>query len=123
MVVVAGIAKYPLTSFGRTPQNPQEKISSGYKAWEFLNYFYGEGPGVFYSVLPDTYYLHFCKLVRMIRLVHQRTISQEQLAMIYKLSHEWVLEFEIIYCDWNLNRLRFVRQCVHSLTHLAREMR
>ena len=43
--------------------------------------------------------------------------------MIYKLSHEWVLEFEIIYCDWNLNRLHFVHQCVHSLTHLARETR
>ena len=121
--VVAGIAKYLPTSFGRTPRNPQEKISSGYKAWEFLNYVYGEGPGVFYSVLPDTYYLHFCKLVRMIRLVHQRTISQEQLATIYKLSHEWVLEFEIIYCDRNPNRLHFVRQCVHSLTHLARETR
>ena len=121
--VVAGIAKYLPTSFGWTPQNPQEKILSGYKAWEFLNYVYGEGPGVFYSVLPDTYYLHFCKLVRMICLVHQHTISQEQLATIYKLSHEWVLEFEIIYCDRNLNRLHFVRQCVYSLTHLAREMR
>ena len=54
-------------------------------------------------------------------MVHQRTISQEQLATIYRLSHQWVLEFEILYCDRNPDRLHFVRQCVHSLTHLARE--
>ena len=45
--VVADAARYLPTSFGRTPRNPQEKISSGYKAWEFLYYLYGEGPGVF----------------------------------------------------------------------------
>ena len=119
--VVAGIAKYLPTSFGRTPRNPQEKISSGYKAWEFLNYIYGEGPGVFYGVLPEVYYTHFCKLVRTIRMVHQHAISQEQLATIYELSHQWVLKFEALYCDRKPDRLHFVRQCVHSITHLARE--
>ena len=119
--IVAGIAKYLPTSFGRTPWNPQEKISSGYKAWEFLNYLYGEGPGVFYGVLPEVYYSHFCKLVRMIRMVHQRAISREQLCTIYELSHQWVLEFEVLYYDRNPDRLHFVRQCVHSITHLARE--
>ena len=60
---VARAAKYLPTSFGRTPRNPQEKISSGYKAWEFLYYLYGEGPGIFFDVLPPPYYSHFCKLV------------------------------------------------------------
>ena len=118
---VSRIARYLPTSFGRTPRNPQEKISSGYKAWEFLNYIYGEGPGVFYGVLPDVYYLHFCRLVRAIRIIHQRTISREQLATAHELLLRWVLDFEILYCDRNPDRLHFVRQCVHSLTHLARE--
>jgi len=118
---VSHIARDLPTLFGRTPRNPQEKGSSGYKAWEFLNYFYGEGPGVFYGVIPDIYYFHFCKLVRAIRIIHQRSISHEQLVTAHKLLLQWVHEFEILYCDRNPDRLHFVRQCVHSLTHLARE--
>lgn len=41
-------ARYLPTSFGRVPRNPQEKISSGYKASELLYYIYGVGPAVFY---------------------------------------------------------------------------
>ena len=119
--VVAHAAKYLPTSFGRTPRNPQEKISSGYKAWEFLYYLYGEGPGIFFNVLPQPYYLHFCKLVRAIRIIYQRSISREQLLLAHKLLLEWCVEFEILYCQRKAERLHFVRQCVHSLTHLAKE--
>ena len=119
--VVSCIARYLPTSFGQTPRNPQEKISSGYKAWEFLNYIYGEGPGVFYGVLPEPYYSHFCRLVWAIRIIHQHTISQEQLVTAHELLLRWVLEFETLYCGRNPDRLHFVHQCVHSLTHLARE--
>ena len=52
---ISSTAKYLPTLFGQMPQNPQ-KISSGYKAWELLNHIYGEGPGIFYAVLPDVYY-------------------------------------------------------------------
>ena len=119
--VVAQAARYLPTSFGRTPRNPQEKISSGYKAWEFLYYLYGEGPGVFYNLLPSPYYSHFCKLVRAIRIIYQRTISPEQLRLAHSLVLEWCLEFEAIYYRRDPDRLHFVRQCVHSLTHLAKE--
>ena len=74
-MAVARTARYLPTSFGRTPRNPQEKISSGYKAWEFLYYLYGEGPGVFFNVLPQPYYSHFCKLVRAMRIIYQHRIS------------------------------------------------
>ena len=121
--VVAHAARYLPTSFGRTPRNPQEKISSGYKAWEFLYYLYGLGPGVFFNVLPMPYYSHFCKLVRAIRIVYQRRISGEQLVLIHKLLSEWCLEFEHLYCQRKPERVHFVRQCVHSLTHLAKETR
>ena len=119
--VVANAAKHLPTSFGRTPRNPQEKISSGYKAWEFLYYLYGEGPGVFYNLLPQPYYSHFCKLVQAIRIVYQRSISGEQLLLLNTLLLEWCFEFEELYCQRNPERLHFVRQCVHSLTHLAKE--
>jgi len=109
------------SSFGRTPQNPQEKISSGYKAWELLYYIYGLGPGVFYRILPDEYYSHFCRLVHAIRIIYQKTIARAQLNLVHQLLLQWVLDFEILYCNRNPNHLHFIRQCVHSLTHLARE--
>jgi hypothetical protein len=119
--VVADAARYLPTSFGRTPRNPQEKISSGYKAWEFLNYVYGEGPGVFFNLLPDPYYTHFCRLVRAIRIIFQFSISHEEIAAADEILLQWVLEYEQIYYQRNEKRLHLVRQCVHSLTHLARE--
>ena len=119
--VVAQAAKYLPTSFGRTPRNPQEKISSGYKAWEFLYYVYGEGPGVFFGILPDVYFSHFCRLVWAIRIIFQRSISQDELTTANDLLLQWVLDFELLYCERNQNRLHFVRQCVHSLTHLGKE--
>ena len=118
---VADAAKYLPTSFGRTPRNPQEKISSGYKAWEFLVYLYGLGPGVFFGILPEVYYTHFCRLVRAVRIIFQHTISQDQLTTAHKLLLQWVVDFELLYCKRDPDRLHFVRQCVHSLTHLAKE--
>ena len=109
------------TSFGRVPRNPQEKISSGYKACELLYYIYSLGPGVFFEVLPEEYYSHFCRLVHAIRLIYQQTITREQLLLVHRLLLQWVLDFELLYCRRRPERLHFVRQCVHSLTHLARE--
>ena len=118
---VTSAGKYFPTSFGRVPRNPQEKISSGYKAWELLYYIYGQGPGVFFNVLPEPYYSHFCKLIRAIRIIFQRAISQQQILDAHTLLLQWCIEFELLYCQRNPNRLHFVRQCVHSLTHLAKE--
>ena len=119
--VVADAAKYLPTSFDRAPRNPQEKISSGFKAWEFLNYIYGLGPGVFYSVLPEPYYSHFCQLIRAIRIIYQHSITRDQLVSAHRLLLQWCLDFKHHYCDRKPDRLHFVRQCVHSLTHLAQE--
>ena len=118
---VADAASYFPRSFDRTPRHPAEKLSSGYKAWELLLYFYGLGPGLFYSVLPQKYYLHYCKLVVGIRIIYQRRIARPQLKHAHKLLLEWVLEFELLYYQRKIERLHFVRQCVHSLTHLSPE--
>ena len=118
---VAAAAPYFPRSFDRTPRNPAEKLSSGYKAWELLLYFYGLGPGLFYGILPEAYYRHYCKLVVGIRIMYQRAISCEQLRLAHQLLLEWVLEFEHLYYQRKTERLHFVRQCVHSLVHLVPE--
>ena len=119
--VVADAARYFPRSFDCTPRNPAEKLSSGYKAWELLFYFYGLGPGLFYGILPDLYYKHYCKLVVAIRIIYQRRITYRQLELANKYLLEWVIEFECLYYQRKLERLHFVRQCVHSLTHLGPE--
>jgi hypothetical protein len=121
--VVADAGRFLPRSFDRVPRNPQEKISSGYKAWEFLVYLYVLGPGLFYGILPEPYYRHFCKLVRGIRLIYQRRISPEQLALAHQLLLEFSIEFEYLYYQRQPDRLHFVRQSIHSLTHLGPETR
>ena len=118
---VAEAARYFPQSFGRTPRNPAEKLSSGYKAWELLLYFYGLGPGLFIKLLPEAYYRHYCKLVVGIRIMYQHAISPSQLQLAYQHLLEWVIEFEILYYQQKTKRLHFVRQCVHSLVHLVPE--
>ena len=61
--LVAAATPYLPGLFDRPPQDPALKISSGYKAWEFLMYLYGLGPGIFYGILPSPYYENFCDLI------------------------------------------------------------
>ena len=49
-------------------------------------------------------------------------ILQEQLTTAHELLLQWALDFEILYCSWNPDQLHFICQCVHSLTHLTREI-
>ena len=63
------------SSFDHPPCNIAKKLKSGYKAWEFLLYLYGLGPGLLYGLLPDAFYTNFCKLVLGICLVNQHRIS------------------------------------------------
>ena len=60
---VAAALYYLPSSFEQPPRNIVEKITSGYKAWEFLLYLYGLGPGLLYGILPELYYSNYCKLV------------------------------------------------------------
>ena len=119
--VVASASSHFPRSFDRTPRNPAEKLSSGYKAWELLLYFYGLGLGLFYGLLPEKYYKHYCKLVVGVRIMYQRELSSGQLQLAHQLLLEWVIEFECLYYRRKKERLHFVRQCVHSLVHLVPE--
>ena len=58
--VVAATSSYFPHLYNHTPRNPAEKLSSGYKAWELLLHFYSLGPSLFYGLLPERYYKHYC---------------------------------------------------------------
>lgn len=119
---VADATKFLPGSFDRPPRNPVEKITSGYKAWEFLTYVYGLGPGLFYHILPRNYWKNFCKLVRGIHILHQNTISSSQLVEGHTLLLAFVKEFEELYYQRKASRLHFCRQSIHALLHIAPEV-
>ena len=109
-------------SFDRPPRNIAEKLTSGYKAWEFLLYLYGLGPGLLYGILPERYFTNYCKLVLGIRLMNQHKITQTNLREAHLALTSFAQEFELIYCQRMPTRLHFVRPCMHSLVHLPREV-
>jgi len=118
---VAAATPYLPGSFDRPPRNPAEKLNSGYKAWEFLVYLYGLGPGLFLGLLPLHYYQHFCKFVKVVRMLSQKRITTAQLCSAHKVVNEWSVEFEQLYYQRKHSRLHFVRPCIHTARHLAQE--
>ncbi|KAI0041645.1 hypothetical protein FA95DRAFT_1610837 [Auriscalpium vulgare] len=116
---VASLRCYLPGSFDRPPRNPAEKISSGYKAWEFLMYIFAMGPSVFRGILPKPYYISFCKLVRAVRLLHQRSIAALALAEAHIFVLEFTEEFELMYYQRKATRIHFCRQSIHGLSHVA----
>lgn len=117
--VVASTKPYIPSSFDCPPRNLAEKLTSGYKAAEFLTYVYALGLAILYSVLPLPYWQNFCKLVRGIRLLHQRHISATDVTDAHQLLIEFSEEFEELYYRRNPERLHFIRQSIHALCHIA----
>ena len=118
---VAACTPYLPGSFDRPPCNPAEKISSGYKAWEFLMYLYSIGPGLFYNVLPKKYWKQFCKLVFGMQIMNQHHIETEDLKSAHLALLEFINNFELLYYQQHPERLHFVCQSIHALTHLVPE--
>ncbi|KDQ57311.1 hypothetical protein JAAARDRAFT_178964 [Jaapia argillacea MUCL 33604] len=119
---VAGTTSYLPGCLQNPPRNPAEKMTSGYKAHEFLTYVFGLGPALLRRRLPQKYWQHFCKLVFAIRILHQRKIAAEQLRQAHLRLIEFVLEYELLYYQRREDRLHFCRQSIHALTHLAPEV-
>jgi hypothetical protein len=118
---VTAATPYLPGSFDRPPRNPALKISSGYKAWEFLLYIYGLGPGLFLNILPPDYYKNYCKLVFGMQIMNQHHINMDDLKKAHEALLEFACEFEVLYYQRRTDRLHFVRQSVHAVTHLAPE--
>ncbi|KAJ3575566.1 hypothetical protein NP233_g1017 [Leucocoprinus birnbaumii] len=119
---VAAFRKFLPSSYERPPRNPAEKINSGYKASEFLVYFYGYLPILLPGILPQKYVTHFYKLVRAVRLFLQASITREQLQEARDLAMQFVEEYEDLYVQRNPDRIHLVRPCLHVFSHVADEI-
>jgi hypothetical protein len=113
---------YLPTSFDCPLHNIAEKLTSSYKAWEFLLYLYGLGPGLLYGILPEIYFTNYCKLVLGIQLVNQHRITQANVHDAHLALLTFAQEFEMIYCKRLPTRIHFVCLCMHSLVHLLHEV-
>ena len=119
---VADALHYLPSSFDRPPHNIAEKLTSSYKAWEFLLYLYGLGPGLLYGTLPNKYFTNYCKLVLGIWLMNQHRITQDNVRKAHIALLSFAHEFELIYCQRLQTCIHFVRPCMHSLVHLPRKV-
>ncbi|PIL24852.1 hypothetical protein GSI_12738 [Ganoderma sinense ZZ0214-1] len=119
--LVANATRYLPGSFDRPPRDPSKKISSGYKAWEFLLYVYGLLPGLLRHLLAPRYYRHFCRLVFGVRIVLQHRLLRVSLPPAQIQLVAYVHEYEDIYYQRRLDRLHFVRPSLHSLPHVVPE--
>ncbi|TFK60769.1 hypothetical protein BDN72DRAFT_778983 [Pluteus cervinus] len=115
--LVASVRPHLPSYINRPPRNPAEKINSQYKACEFMTYFWMLGPAVFRLVLPHRLWIHFCKLVRSIRILHQRVISRSDLIEARNLLHDWEREFEEEYYGRKIKLLHMVAPCIHGILH------
>ena len=120
---VASATPYIPGSFDRPPRNIAEKINSGYKAWEYLLYFFGMGPCLLHGVLPTPFWRNYCKLVRSFRILLQENIFPEELDEAEKLILEFADEFESLYVQRRADRIHFVRPSIHASTHIPFETR
>jgi Transposase family tnp2 len=110
------------SSFDHPPCNIIEKLTSGYKAWEFLLYLYGLGPGLLYDVLPNPYFSNYCKLVFGMRLMNQHNISLDNLRDAKLALTSFAQEYEVIYYQHLSSCIHFVCPCIHSIVHLPSEV-
>ncbi|KAI0767543.1 hypothetical protein C8Q74DRAFT_1203821 [Fomes fomentarius] len=116
--LVAAAKHFLPGSFDRPPRNPALKVSSGYKCWEFLTWFYGLAPGFLYRVLPEVYWRNFCMLVAGVRVTYQRESTHAQREQAHRLLSDFVYNFEKLYIQRKVSHMHFSPQCLHSLPHM-----
>jgi len=99
-----------------------EKLMSRYKAWEFLLYLYGLGPGLLCDILPAVYYTNYCKIVYGMHLMNQHKITQDNVLEAHLALFSFAQEFKVIYSGCEPMRIHFMCPCLHSVVHLLREV-
>jgi hypothetical protein len=77
---------------------------------------------VFRHRLPEAYWKHFCKLVRIFDILELDSISREEITELRQLSIEYAREFELLYVQRHATRVHFVRPWIHTILHMAREI-
>ena len=84
-------------SFGTQPHNIAEKLTLGYKTWEFQLYTCSLGPVLLYDILPDRYLTNYCKLVCSFQIMCQHSIDAGSLMTAQTLLCQWEHGFEDLY--------------------------
>ena len=110
------------SSFGRASRDPSQKINSGYKAAEYELWFYGLGPALLRNILPEPFFLNYCRFVRGVRLAKKYKIPTDNVVEVQQRLFEFIADFEQLYYQRNSDRIHFVRQSIHLLSHIAFEI-
>ncbi|KAI0714436.1 hypothetical protein C8T65DRAFT_771783 [Cerioporus squamosus] len=121
-LLVERYGRYLPGSFGHTPRNIALKLTSGYKAEEWMTYTWTILPTLLRHVLPKKFFINFCRLVAGVRVALQRSVKVTQLAPAHDHLVAFVEEFEAYFYQRRLDRLHFIRPCIHLLVHLVPEI-
>ncbi|EIW56360.1 uncharacterized protein TRAVEDRAFT_96811, partial [Trametes versicolor FP-101664 SS1] len=108
--------------FDRSPRNIAEKISSGYKAAEFHTYLWNYAPAMLRHLLPPLCWQHLCKTAKSVQILHHENILLAELIKAKKLLQEATRECEEVYVERDIDRMHFVRPCLHTLWHAPDEI-
>lgn len=65
--------------------------------------------------------MNYCKYVSGVRILQQWVINPDDLQRGHKLLCEFTKEFEELYYQRRPDRIHFIRQSIHLLTHIASE--
>jgi len=106
---VAKATQFIPSSFGRAPPNIAEKINSGYKASEYQLYLLGLAPTLLRHILPEKYWVNYCKYVSGTRTFQRWAISPEDLRENHRLLCEFENEFENLYYQRREDRIHFIQ--------------
>ncbi|KAF9496262.1 hypothetical protein BDN71DRAFT_1482262 [Pleurotus eryngii] len=106
LALVADARPYLPNCIELPPRNPEKKISSGFKASEYLVYVYTLCPALLHGVLPHAFWKHFCKLC---------SISSEAVSTADKLLINYCQDFELLYYQRCMDRLHFIQPSIHFL--------
>ena len=82
-------------------------------------YMFGLTPGLLHTLLPNIYWLNFCKLVRGFQIVSQHEITHEDAFEGCVLLASWEHELKEIYYQRLNDRLHFIWPCIHQVAHLG----
>ena len=108
-------------SYNQKPHNIAEKLTSGYKTWEFQLHTFSLSPALLYGVLPAQYWMNYCKLVHDFQIMSQHCIKQEDHIAAHVLLCNWEQEFKQLYYQLHEDHLHFIQPCVHQVNHLMKE--
>ncbi|EJD38499.1 hypothetical protein AURDEDRAFT_30561, partial [Auricularia subglabra TFB-10046 SS5] len=118
---IAGCTPYTPSVLERPARNPAEKLNSGYKATEYIHYFYVLGPVHFYVVLRAEHWENYCLLVAGIRLIAQKSATRDQLMEGAQYLIQFLRGFEELYIGRRQERMHLHTQIIHIIQHLVPE--